>query len=211
MENDLNNPTLETEKEPETDFKKNPEEEEKKKPVEGEEGQEKNKDSEEDKKGKEKTEPEDKSKDPEDKGEDEKKKKKFSYDILEEIPEYVELNNKFNQLSEQNTTLLAEIEPLRAFKATAERTAKEEMIKGFYMLSDADKKDCIDNIDQYSLDDIEAKLSIICVRNKVQFNLDEDTQEKPANPTVYTLGDNDDGDAAPAWIKAVRDTANKQI
>ena len=75
------------------------------------------------------------------------------------------------------------------------------------MLSDADKKDCLDNIDTYSLDDIEAKLSIICVRNKVNFNLDED--KNPENPTVYTLGDNDDGDSAPAWIKAVRNTAKE--
>ena len=36
----------------------------------------------------------------------------------------------------------------------------------FYMLSDEDKKEVIENIDSYSLDDIEAKLSILCVRNK---------------------------------------------
>ena len=42
------------------------------------------------------------------------------------------------------------------------------------MLSDEDKKDVIDNIDTYSLDEIEAKLSIICVRNKVSFNLEDD-------------------------------------
>ena len=41
----------------------------------------------------------------------------------------------------------------------------------------SDKKDVIENIDTYSLDDIEAKLSIICVRNKVNFNLEDDNDD----------------------------------
>ena len=79
------------------------------------------------------------------------------------------------------------------------------------MLSDAEKKDCVDNIDTYSLNDIEAKLSIICVRNKVSFSLDDDKKEQDArtNPLVYSLDGNDDGDTAPAWIKAVRETAKE--
>lgn len=180
----------------EDEFKKKPDEEEKEeKKVSEEEGKtdkENKPDSEEDKK----------DKNSED--EDEKKKKKYS---LEEIPEYVELSKNFTALQKDYDALVEEVAVLRSFKASAERADKEEMIKSFYMLSDADKKDCIDNIDKYSLDDIEAKLSVICVRNKVNFNLDED--KTPANPTVYTLGDNDDGDSAPAWIKAVRDTAKE--
>ena len=85
------------------------------------------------------------------------------------------------------------------------------MIDGFYMLSAEDKKDVIENIDNYSLDDIEAKLSIICVRNKVNFSLDDDKKEE-TDPMVYSLNDNDNnGDNAPAWIKAVRDTAKTMI
>lgn len=176
----------------EDEFKKKPDEEEKVSEEEGKTDKENKPDSEEDKK----------DKNSED--EDEKKKKKYS---LEEIPEYVELSKNFTALQKDYDALEEEVAVLRSFKASAERADKEEMIKSFYMLSDADKKDCIDNIDKYSLDDIEAKLSIICVRNKVNFNLDED--KTPENPTVYTLGDNDDGDSAPAWIKAVRDTAKE--
>jgi hypothetical protein len=80
------------------------------------------------------------------------------------------------------------------------------------MLSDEDKKDCIDNIDTYSLDDIEAKLSIICVRNKVSFNLEDDKKETEVDkkdPLLFSLDNNDDGDSAPAWIKAVRATAKE--
>ena len=81
------------------------------------------------------------------------------------------------------------------------------MIDQFYMLSDEDKADVIANIDTYSVDDIEAKLSIICVRNKVSFDLDENNKNN-GNPTVYNLNNNDDDDAnVPAWVKSLRETA----
>jgi len=86
------------------------------------------------------------------------------------------------------------------------------MIDRFYMLSDDDKKDCLENIDKYSVDDIEAKLSIICVRNKVSFNLDDDKKDpepEKKDPLLFSLDNNDDGDSAPAWIKAVRATAKE--
>ena len=82
------------------------------------------------------------------------------------------------------------------------------MIDSFCMLSDEDKKDVIENIDTYSLDDIEAKLSIICVRNKVSFNLDDDNKDDN-KPTVYNLqGDGLlDDSSTPAWVKAALDVA----
>lgn len=63
------------------------------------------------------------------------------------------------------------------------------MIESFYMLSDEDKKDVVENIDTYSIDDIEAKLSIICVRNKVSFNL-EDDKTPETKPTTFSLDGN---------------------
>ena len=82
------------------------------------------------------------------------------------------------------------------------------MIDSFYMLSDEDKKDVNDNIDIYSLDDIEAKLSIICVRNKVSFNLDDDKEDNNSNPTTYNLNGNDQEETlVPAWVKAIQDNA----
>ena len=76
------------------------------------------------------------------------------------------------------------------------------------MLSDDDKADVIANIDTYSLDDIEAKLSIICVRNKVSFDLDDDKKNPGTDPMTYNLnGGSLEDDATPAWIKAVMATA----
>jgi hypothetical protein len=80
------------------------------------------------------------------------------------------------------------------------------------MLSDEDKADVLANIDTYSLDDIEAKLAILCVRNKVNFNLDEDNKEEESEASlIYNVTAEDGNDNAPAWIKAVRDTAKNMI
>ena len=129
---------------------------------------------------------------------------------LEEIPEYVELTtkyseleNRYNLLQAEYTELEAKLAPLSEFKAEAEKKEKEAMIAKFYMLSDSDKKDVIDNIDTYSLDDIEAKLSIICVRNKVSF-LEEDNEKNSNDPTTYDLHGVGNGEEnnAPDWVKA---------
>ena len=151
---------------------------------------------------------------------DEDKKKKSSKYNLEEVVEYVELNaayeelqTKFSALEEENATLKAQIEPLVEFKKAAEKKDKEDMIASFYMLSDEDKADVINNIDTYSVDDIEAKLSIICVRNKVNFDLDENKDNNNQNPTVFNLnGGSDDDDASiPAWVKAAIAVSEKKI
>ena len=134
----------------------------------------------------------------------EDKKEKYN---LNEIPEYVELFENYNTLQSQYSALETEVTELREFKGAAERKDKEAMIAGFYMLSDEDKKDVLDNIDTYSLEDIEAKLSIICVRNKVSFDLDDNKEEKNEVVT-YSMNDqlNDDSNV-PAFVKAMRNVA----
>lgn len=139
---------------------------------------------------------------------DDEDKKPAKY-VLEEIPEYVELQQKYETLeashNELNTAyedLKVENESLVSFKAGIEKKEKEALISSFYMLSDELKKDVIDNIDSYSLEDIEAKLSILCVRNKVSFDLESN---KEVEPISYSL--NDEGssnDNVPEWIKAIQ-------
>lgn len=154
----------------------------------------------------------------EDEDEEEDKKKKYS---LEDVVEYSELLTRYNDLEEKYNTLEnnynalvtekealeAQMAPLSEFKANAEKKQKEEMINSFYMLSDEDKADVIANIDTYSLDDIEAKLSILCVRNKVSFNLDEEDNSH-SGPTTFSLDSEMDNDAnMPAWVKAALNVA----
>ena len=131
----------------------------------------------------------------EDKKEEEDKKDKKDYALM-----YSELETKYNDLS-------AKYESLVAFKQSVEKQQKEELIGEFYMLSDEDKKDVVAHIDEYSLDDIEAKLSVICVRKKVNFDLDDtsknENKTEEENP-VTTFNLENAGDSVPAWIKAIQ-------
>lgn len=141
------------------------------------------------------------------KDDEDKKVKKY---VLDEIPEYVELKSNHDELEVKYSTLLNDYEALKAekdtlaeFKANVDKKEKEALIASFYMLSDELKKDVVENIDTYSLEDIEAKLSILCVRNKVSFDLENDNKE--TDPISYNLnetGSSDDN--VPEWIKAIQ-------
>ena len=160
----------------------------------------------------------------EEKEEDDEDKKKKKY-VLEEVVEYVELTDKFNELTTAYSNLENKIEELNAqieqltnenktlneFKLNIDREKKQELIKSFYMLSDDDKKDCIDNIDTYSYDDIEAKLCILCVRNKVSFDLDNDESKTKTEPVAYNLDavEHED-DSLPGWIQRVKEVAKEK-
>ena len=120
--------------------------------------------------------------------------------------DYATLQASYSALEQENAALRTEVESLRQFKLNADRQAKQAMIDSFYMLSDEDKADVVNNIDNYSLDDIEAKLSIICVRNRVSFSLDEENKENVI--THFRLQAIEDNDSAPAWVKAVRQKEN---
>ena len=79
------------------------------------------------------------------------------------------------------------------------------------MLSDEDKRDVIENKANYSYDDIESKLSVICVRKKVNFNLEDSSDNKNTvddNPIV-TFNLEGTEESVPAWISALKNTRNK--
>jgi hypothetical protein len=139
-------------------------------------------------------------------------KKKYE---LEDVAEYAELKAEYDQL--QNTyaalstdyeALKEEVESLRSFRVDRERVDKQSMIDSFYMLTDEDKADVITNIDSYSLEDIEAKLSIICVRNKVNFSLEEEKENPGVTFSLNEVEDESD-QGVPAWIQAVKKTESE--
>lgn len=139
----------------------------------------------------------DDSDDSNDNKEEEDKDKKYS--LLEE--NYNDLQQKYSLLEEEYNKLVQ-------FKDEIENKQKDELIKSFYMLSDEDKADVITNKAKYSLDEIEAKLSVICVRKKVNFDLD-DTDKNDDNVendkvTTYTLENTES--SVPAWIAALKNT-----
>lgn len=140
--------------------------------------------------------------------ENDEKKKKTSYTV----EEYNLLNEQYQEMVTKNENLQHQIDELTEFKLTIEKKDKEEMIESFYMLSDEDKKDVLENIDTYSLDDIEAKLSIICVRNKVNFSLDEPKEEEKDDEEVLTYGLNDgENENIPAWVRSLKNTQKANI
>ena len=195
---DENKKTLGNPEDPNFEAKKQPEDENKKNPK-GNPAPEDNK-------------PKDGDNKPADNNKEEPKKK---YN-LDEVTEYTELLGKyetlqgeFETLKQEKSDLETEVTSLREFKLTADRKEKQSMIDGFYMLSDDDKKDVVEHIDTYSLDDIEAKLSIICVRNKVNFNLNNNNEQNDNQPKGLFNLENPADDNVPEWIKAVRETAKK--
>ena len=127
--------------------------------------------------------------------EDKDKKDKFS------------LEQQLEELQTQFAALQAENAELLAFKQKVEEKEKDELIASFYMLSDEDKKDVIDNKANYSLKEIKAELSMICVDKKVNFNLENAASVEEA-PVTFNLNSHQ-ADTLPAWLKAVEDTRNR--
>ena len=125
----------------------------------------------------------------------ETKKKEYS------LEEYEELKAKYDELVE--------------FKKNVEMEKKQNLIDSFYMLSDEDKKDVKEHMSEYSLEEIESKLCVICVKNKVNFekeNLDENNNKvEEENSAVATFNiDNNEGSEIPAWISACINTQNSK-
>lgn len=79
-------------------------------------------------------------------------------------------NVEFTKVIEEKDAAIAqkeiELAELREFKMQAERKEKQTLIDKYFMLTEADKKDCVDNIDKYSYTEIEAKLAIQLVNSK---------------------------------------------
>lgn len=156
---------------------------------------------------------EDKSESDDETDEDEEKKKAAKNSLVEEeqaIEEkYSLLEAKCNELEKKCASLEEENEKLLQFKLATEDKEKDELINSFYMLSEEDKKEVIENKSKYSLDDIEAKLSIICVRKKVTFDLDKEINNENSEASsaiTFSLESaaNED-DSLPAWLKAVEE------
>ena len=222
-EEDKANKTVELENqnitEDSTSFAKKEEEKEEKKPESDEASKEEpaseDKKDEEEKEDKEKKtnfakEEDDKDKeDKEDKDVNDKesddKKEDDEEDEKKKAPNFA-LEQELADLKDKYAKLEADYNALVSFKTQIENEQKDALIQSFYMLSDEDKADVIANKANYSLDDIESKLSVICVRKKVNFSLEDETTTQDDPITTFSL----DGAASanvPDWVKAVRRTA----
>lgn len=153
------------------------------------------------------------SKEPESKDDEEDNKKEYACGTDEDKKkDYALLETKYSELETKYSNLAKECEDLKNFKLQIENEKKDELIKSFYMLSDEDKKDVVENKTKYSLDEIEAKLSVICVRKRVNFDLDNSSKEEETieenSVTTYSL--EDQNSSIPAWISALKNTKNSR-
>lgn len=140
------------------------------------------------------------SEESEEKAEDDKEEDKKDYALL------------YSQLEAEHSELLQKYQELVSFKEQVDNEKKDALIESFYMLSSEDKAEVIENKANYSLDEIEAKLSVICVRKKVNFDLEETstTEEKGEDAVVtYTLSE-EDAVSTPAWISACKKTRDSK-
>lgn len=142
-------------------------------------------------------------KDKEEVKEDEEKKKEKDYSLME--TEYEKLKQDHEELIQKYSELNTKFEELKSFKLQVEDEKKTELIDSFYMLSDEDKKDVIDNKSTYSLDDIKAKLSIICVDKKVSFAKEEEVKVEEDPISTFNLNSSEE-ESVPAYIQAIRNT-----
>ena len=140
--------------------------------------------------------PNDDPDDDKDDEDDDDKKGAKKYELLEE---------ELNTLKESYSTLQSQYQELVNFKNEIDNQKKDALIAEFYMLSDEDKADVISNKEKYTLDEIKAKLSVICFDKKINFTLNKEADDnKEEDIVTYTLNDNADN-SLPDWVKAVKE------
>lgn len=119
--------------------------------------------------------------------------------------EYTALQKELTELKDKFSKLEKDYNALVSFKEAVDNEKKDALINSFYMLSDEDKKDVIENKAKYSLDEIEAKLSVICVRKKVNFEKeDNEKNENKLEDPITTFSLEDDNASTPAWLASLK-------
>lgn len=140
--------------------------------------------------------------DAEDSDDDEDKKKPNNKHSLEE----------YEALENEVESLRAEIAELREFKLNIENQQKDTLINSYHMLSDEDKADVIAHKNEYSLEDIKAKLAVIYVEKNVNFDaIDGQEVEEPNEVPAMTFSLDEDVslEGAPGFLEALRQLSNK--
>ena len=124
---------------------------------------------------------------------------------------YSLLEAKFNELTSKFEALTEECEALKKYKADIEDAQKDELINSFYMLDDSEKKDIKDNKSKFSLDEIEAKLSVLYTRKtrvaEAEKQRAQEADKVSDSVTTYNLAD--DMKDLPDWVKAVHAVEEK--
>lgn len=146
------------------------------------------------------SEAEEKNENAEEKNDDTEKEKAKKYSAL--VSELEQLKQDYAHLNEQCNSLLN-------FKREIDNQQKRELISEFYMLSDEDKKDVLENLDKYSLEDIKSKLAVICFDKKINFSLQETNDSTSQKEDIITYSLNNEENNLPEWVARVKQEQRK--
>ena len=120
---------------------------------------------------------------------------------------YAALETNFNELQSRFSALETAHAELVEFKRQSDDAKKDEMIGRFCMLSDEDKAEVMSNKANYTVEEIEEKLSVICFRKKVNFDLENTSKNNTEQPPV-TFNVSNVGASKPDWLIAVDNAKN---
>ena len=123
-------------------------------------------------------------------------------DDKKKTQKYTALEEQLNSLKESYTVLQEQYQELVNFKKEIDNQKKDALIAEFYMLSEEDKAEIIANKEKYTLEEIKAKLSVICFDKKINFSNTEQEQEQET--ITFNLNNNEDN-SLPEWVKAVKE------
>lgn len=143
--------------------------------------------------------PVDDDKEDEVKEEKEEDKKKFAL-----------LSQEFEELKTSYSALQTQYQELLSFKTEIENQKKDALISEFYMLADEDKADVIANKEKYTLDEIKAKLSVICFDKKINFSVAESGEKNEKTDetkidSIMTYSLTPEISNLPDWVKMVKE------
>ncbi len=122
--------------------------------------------------------------------------------------------NESSFSTEQFELMQAELAELREFKQSIEREKKMAIVDRYHMLSDVDKQPVLDNLDSYSMTDIEKELAYIYVKTYVDFNTvdgqpEGEVEKEEEALTTFSLDNIDNGEAVgDELLEALRSTVN---
>lgn len=126
--------------------------------------------------------------------EDEAAKAKCTKEQEEEAEKYAKMVTENQELSAKVEAYEAQIAELENYKSNEENAKKDSLIASFDMLTEEEKKDIVDNKENYTLSEIKSQLAVLYFE-KVQNEKSSKTaktnsNEDVKNVTTYNLGSN---------------------
>lgn len=124
-----------------------------------------------------------------------------------EQPEFT--TEQFEAMSNELESLRAEVQELRDFKLQIENQRKQAILDKYFMISEDDKKEIIENMANYSVKDIEAKLALMYVEQNVDFTkVDGQSDDEPSPALAFSLEEEADLEPLTDLQRVLRETRN---